>query len=255
MLEPKKYLLELGFSDSEVTVYLAMVSGVGTARDLVKVTRLKRPTVYYALGCLEKRGLISKTGLEGDKRFSLEPIEKLSILANHKALETSKLKKNIDELIPILIATSAPSNQKPLVSFYEGVDAVKNTIMEMLYCSKKQINSVVPKENFFWQIGQDFVELYIEERVRRNIKTKNLWEVPINSTLIKKYYEVLSQVRILPEVMHGKFQTIVFMYDDKTLYISSKNNSYCVLIASKEHTDTMRAWFDGLWSVSKPHDK
>lgn len=255
MNEPRKHLLDLGLSDSEVTVYLAMVSGVRTARDIVKVTRLKRPTVYYALGCLEKRGLTSKTGLSGDKSFTLEPIEKLSLIAKGKVLEVSSLQNRIDELIPILTATSSPGNKKPIVAFYEGVDAVKNAIMEMLYCKSKKINSVVPAQNFFWQVGQEFVELFVEERIKRNIKTKNLWEAPISKGLIRQYYEELSQVRILPEIMHGKFQTTIFLYDEKTLYVSSKNNSYCVLIASKEHTDTMQSWFDGLWSVSKTHKK
>lgn len=255
MNEPRKHLLDLGLSDSEVTVYLAMVSGVRTARDLVKVTRLKRPTVYYALGCLEKRGLTSKTGLSGDKNFTLEPVEKLSTIAKEKALEISKLQNHIEEMIPALNAAASPTDKKPMVAFYEGVDAVKNVIMEMLYCKSKHINSVVPKENFFWQIGQDFVESFVEERIKRNIKTKNLWEAPVKKGFIKQYYERLSQVRIVPEVMHGKFQTTIFLYDDKTLYVSSKNNSYCVLITSKEHTDTMQAWFDGLWSVSKAHDK
>jgi len=247
--------LALGLSDSEVTVYLAMVSGARTARDLVKATGLKRPTVYYALSCLEKRGLTSKTGMAGDKSFSLEPVEKLAVIAKEKALEISKLQNNIDEMIPALVATSSPTNQKPTVAFYEGVDAVRNAIMEMLYCKNKRINSVAPKQNFFWDIGQDFVELFIEERIKRNIKTKNLWEAPISNKLINQYYKGLSDVRILPEVMHGKFKTSIFLYDNKTLYVSSKNNSYCVLITSKEHTDTMQAWFDGLWSVSKPHDR
>jgi sugar-specific transcriptional regulator TrmB len=255
MNEPRKHLLDLGLSDSEVTVYLAMVSGARTARDLVKVTRLKRPTVYYALGCLEKRGLTSKTGLVGDKSFTLEPVEKLSIIAKEKALEISKLQNHIDEMIPALSATASPANQKPTVAFYEGVDAVKNAIMEMLYCKSKKINSIVPKQNFFWQIGQDFVELFIEERIKRNIKTQNLWEAPVNKSLIKKYYEGYSQVKILPEVMHGKFQTSIFIYDDRTLYVSSKNNSYCVLITSKEHTDTMQALFDGLWVSSQSHER
>ena len=255
MQEPRKHLADLGLSDSEVTVYLAMISGVRTARDLVKVTRLKRPTVYYALGCLEKRGLISKTGLEGDKRFAMEPVEKLSVLAKQKALEISKLQNHIDEMIPALAATSSPSSKKPTVSFYEGVDAVKNAIMSMLYCKSKRINSIAPKSNFFWQVSPDFAELFIEERIRREIKTRNLWEAPVNRELIKRYYEGLSHVRILPEVMHGKFQTSIFIYDDKTLYVSSKNNGYCVLITSKEHTDTMQALFDGLWAFSKPHDK
>ncbi len=255
MNEPRKHLMDLGLSDSEVTVYLAMVSGVRTARDLVKVTRLKRPTVYYALGCLEKRGLTSKTGLAGDKSFTLEPIRKLAIIAKEKALEFSKLQKHVDEMIPSLVATPSPAHQKPTVAFYEGVDAVKNTIMEMLYCKSGRINSIVPKENFFWQIGKDFVELFVEERIRRNIKTKNIWENAVDKKLIKQYYEGFSQVRIMPEVMRGKFQTTIFLYDDKTLYVSSKKNSYCVLITSKEHADTMQALFDGIWNVSEQHQK
>ncbi len=252
MQEPKRYLLELGLSESEVTVYLAMTAGARLARDIIKATRLKRPTVYYALGCLEKRGLISKTGLEGEKRFVVEPVERLIHMAEEKVLEVSQLQKHIEELVPTL-DVSASTDYKPQVAFYEGVDAVKNAIMEMLYCKSKHINSVVPKDNFFWQVGEDFVELFIEERIRRGIKTKNLWEAPINRALIKKYYEGFSHVRVLPEVMHGKFATTVFLYDDKTLYVSSKKNSYCVLITSQEHADTMQAWFDGLWEVSVKH--
>ncbi len=255
MQEPKKHLSNLGLSDSEVTVYLAMLSGARTARDLVKVTRLKRPTVYYALGCLEKRGLTSKTGIAGDKNFSLEPVHKLKAMAREKLLEASQLEESIEELIPTLEGISAPVNQRPTVAFYEGVDAVKNAIMEILYCKSKKISSIVPKENFFWQVGKDFVKLFVEERIRRNIVTKNLWDAPVDTTVIREYYQGLSEVKILPKIMHEKFKTTIFLYDDKTLYISSKNNSYCVLITSKEHTDTMRAMFDGLWSVSKPHKK
>lgn len=255
MQEPRKHLLDLGLSDSEVTVYLAMVAGVRTARELVKVTRLKRPTVYYALGCLEKRGLTSKTGLSGDKSFTLEPIKRLSLIAKERALEVSKLQTNIDRMIPALTAVSSPADKKPMVAFYEGVDAVKNVIMDMLYCRSQRIDSVVPQKNFFWDVGKDFVELFVEERVRKKIKTKNLWEAPINKALLKQYYEELSEIRIVPEVMQGKFQTTIFMYDDKTLYVSSKNNSHCTLITSKEHTDTMHAWFDGLWNVSQSHEK
>lgn len=255
MQEPRKHLLDLGLSDSEVTVYLAMVSGVKTARDLVKVTRLKRPTVYYALSCLEKRGLISRTGLAGDKGFSLEPVERLAIIAKEKTRESVKLQNDIESMIPALSVKASPTNRKPTVAFYEGVDAVKNVIMEMVYCKGKHINSIAPQKNFFWEIGQDFVKLFVEERIKRGITTKNLWETSIDKKLIKRYYEGYSHVRILPEVMHGKFHTTIFLYEDKTLYVSSMNNGYGILVTSREHVDTMQALFDGLWSASKPHEK
>jgi sugar-specific transcriptional regulator TrmB len=251
MREPQKYLKNLGLSDSEVTVYLGMVSGIKTAHDLVKVTGLKRPTVYYALGSLEKRGLVSRPNTENDNGYVIASLSRLNILAEEKEREVKELRSAISELVPSLAMQFAPTDHKPTVAFFEGVSAVKNVIMEMVYCRNKKINSVVPKVNFFHQVGQDFVQLFVEERVRRNIRTKNLWEEPADKKLVKQYYENLSEIRILPAVMVGKFKTTIFLYDDKTLYISSLHNSYCVLITSQEHHDTMQAWFDGLWFSSQ----
>ena len=253
MTKPNIYLKALGLSNSEVTVYLAMTSGIRRAADLVKTTKLKRPTVYYALGCLEKRGLISKTGKEGDKKFSLTPLERLVSMAESKVKESEQLKNNIQALIPNLKAQKPAADLRPTVEFFEGVEAVRYAILDMLYCKNGQINSVVPKENFFWQVGEEFVERFVSERAARKIRTQNLWEAPIDEAVIKKYYQGLSQIRILPPVMASRFTSTVFMYDDKVLYVSSLKNSYCVLITSQEHHDTMQAWFDGLWAGSKPH--
>ncbi len=249
----QQQLIDLGLSDSEVTVYLAMISGVLTARDLVKVTSLKRPTVYYALGCLEKRGLISKTGLTGDKKFAVEPVTKLVTLAKEQVTAANTLQQQLERSLPALAASVTAADQKPVVAFYEGIAAVKSVIMEMLYCHSRQVYSIVPKDNFFWQVGGQFVEQFMQERLRHDITTRNLWEVPIAKTIFSKYYQGRADVRILPSVMQQAFDSTIFLYDNKTLYVSSKKQSYCVLITSQEHTDTMRALFEGLWVGSTPH--
>ncbi len=253
MLEPRTQLLRLGLSDSEVTVYMAMLSGVHTARNLVKVTRLKRPTVYYVLGCLEKRGLVSKTGRDGDG-LVVEPAGKLAVIAKERSLEALQQQADIEALVPILTATMSTPSQKPTVAFFEGAGAVRSAIMETLYGKSKQIDSIIPAQNFFWQTGADFVELFVTERTSRKIKTRNLWETPASKAVMRRYYEGLSQVRILPSIMHGKFQTSIFVYGDTTLYVASKSASYCVRITSKDHTDAVRAMFDGIWSTAVPHE-
>lgn len=253
MQEPRKYLTELGLSDSEITVYLCMLQGTQSASEIVKITQLKRPTVYYALGCLEKRGLVSKTGLDGEKRFFVEPPEKLKILMDERVGEVTVLQKKINELIPFLSLNTSSHNIKPTVTFHEGVDAVKSVIMETLYTKKKHIESLVPNENFFWQLDPLFVERFVQERNRRKITTRNLWEREISKKTFKEYYEERSDVKIIPEIMHNRFETSIFIYDDKTLYISSKKNCYAILITSEEHTKTMSAIFDGIWSGSEPH--
>jgi hypothetical protein len=91
---------------------------------------------------------------------------------------------------------------------------------------------------------------FVQERNRRKITTRNLWEREISKKTFKEYYEERSDVKIIPEIMHNRFETSIFIYDDKTLYISSKKNCYAILITSEEHTKTMSAIFDGIWSDS-----
>lgn len=253
MQEPKKHLSALGLSDKEIIVYTSMLQGALSARDIMKATGEKRPTVYYIVSCLEKRGLISKSQSESTTHFHIEDTNRLLVLAEEKVAESLTLKENIEDLLPFLVTTSSSHDNKPTVIFYEGTAAVKNTIMAMLYTKNKHIDSIVPHDNFFWQLNKEFVEHFITERIRRGIKTRNLWEKEINKVTLKKYYENHSEIKILPEVMHTRFKTSIFIYDDSTLYIASQKNNYCILVTSKEYTDTMKVIFDGLWVSSIKH--
>jgi sugar-specific transcriptional regulator TrmB len=255
MNEPELYLKKLGLSESEITVYLRMVAGALNARDLMKTTKMKRPTIYYALNSLEKRGLLSKSGKEGDNTFVLSPFKRLLAIAREKEDEAVSLTEQISELIPGLTATSGVHAEKPTVSFFEGVDAVKHVIMDVMYTKNRKVDLIVPEKTFFWGFGEEFLSKYINERKRRNITTRNLWEAEVELKNFKAYYSTMSTTRILPDVMRGKFKTTVFLFDDKTLYVSSINNSYAILVTSQEHNDTISAMFEGLWSISKPHSK
>lgn len=249
MQDPNKTLKELGLTDSEIKVYLTMSQGITTARDIIKVTRLKRPTVYYALNALEKRALISKTGREGTKRFTIEPYSRLVTIAKNQAQANLDLVGELESLIPIFGSTNGQS-EKPNATFFEGDEAIKNLIMETLYCKEQKIDVIAPNDNFFWQTGKKFVEQYVIERKKRQIVTRSLWETAVESKTIDEYY-LKSQVRILPKVMKGKFKTTIILYDDKVLFISSAKNSYCLLFTSTELNQTMKTIFEGLWQFSK----
>ncbi len=242
-------LARLGLADSEIKVFLAMTSGSRTPRDIMKATRQKRPTVYYALGKLAERGLVRKTG-RGQERYAPEPPERLLTMLERQKEELGALEKEVAGLIPSLGAVSERL-EHPHVAFYEGSEAVKNVIMETLYCRDHHIDSIAPSDNFFWQVGGSFAANYVAERSRRKIRTRNLWESPIDPKRFRKeHYEGVSDIRVLPEIMHDRFATAIFIYDDKVLYISSAKNAYALLVTSREHYETMKALFDGLWSAS-----
>lgn len=250
MIDQKLFLAQLGLSEAEIDVYLVMVKGALAARDIVQVTGRSRPTVYYALTSLERRGFISKTGLEDDKRFRIEPLKRLKTVIDSKKAELDKLSNQADEFIDQFKHT-APGDHKPQISFYEGVTAVKNIIMETVYCRSKHIDSLVPTNNFFWQLGPDFVLHYVEQRKKMKVNTKNLWGTTIDPAQIVKYYD-LAEIRMLPNGVGDSFESTIFMYDNSVLYISSLSSGYALLVKSGEHYRLMQTMYKNMWQSSKP---
>ncbi len=256
MSTPQDLLKKLGLSDSEIDLYLAMLSrGAMQASELMKAVRGKRPTIYYALKQLLERGLVKNIATRGTHRFQAETPEKLLTMLAMREEELKSLREEIRGMLPSLSASQAPNEGLPVVTFYEGVNAMKQIVMETLYCRDRHIDSIAPKDNFFWQIGQTFSQKYIDERVANGITTRNLWEQPLKPEILTKSYAGRSEVRILPEKIHGKFRTTVFLYDDKVMYISSLKNAYVLLVQSPEHHEFMKAIYEVLWEVSVTHKR
>lgn len=250
-MNSKKTLTQLGLTEAEIDVYLALCNGAKRAQDIVRISRRARPTVYYALTSLENRGLISKSGKDS-VNFQLEPPNKLKLMLQTKQNELSSLEADLEDLIPTLQQNST-NKEVPIVSFYEGTQAIKILVSEALYCKGKHIDTIVPESNFFHDLGADFVREHISLRQRFGITTRGLWQHESRPEIIAKYYSGLSEIRILPKSMHGKFKTTIFLYDDTVLYISSLKNSNCLQIRSKEHFATMQALYNVAWLSAQPH--
>ena len=242
-------LQEVGLSPSERRVYVSLLDGEQSVQGVIKATSEKRPTVYYSLNSLEKRGLVSKTGKEYGNKFQVEPIEKLLELVNKDIRAQNELLskvKNLKDFYP-----TNKLSEKVLVSYFDDFASIKAAIFYSLYCKEKTIRSIVPAKNFFHETGRDFVEEYVKEKTKRKIKTIALWEDIPDKNIVAGYYDDLD-IKQFPVAMHNSFDTTTFMYDDKTLYISPKKEQYAVLIQSPAHTKMMRAMFDTVWSNALP---
>ncbi len=246
-------LEKLGLSESEITLYLALHKyGALTAQEVGKLTHIKRPTVYYALRQLIDRGLAHKNGSVGIERFQSESADKIITLIDIRRRELDALEQEAKGLMKDFSQLQeATYSGLPAVSFYEGDEAVKQVVSETIYCRDRHIDSLAPSDNFFWQIGQQFSARYIADRVAHNITTRNLWEKPLEPEIMLRSYKGLSEVRILPTSMINKFKSTMFLYDDKVLYISSRESGYALLVKSKEHHNLIKSLYDTLWDISQ----
>ncbi|MCC7543163.1 hypothetical protein IT415_00405 [bacterium] len=249
MLDPRSLLARLDLSESEIDAYLALLNGAQSAREIVQTTGRSRPTVYYALTALERRGLLSKTGLDDEQSFRIEPLSRLQTIVRHKQQEVESLESEL-EAFAAQFQQSDKADHKPNVAFYEGVSAVRSVIMETVYCHSRQIDTLVPTRNFFWQFGPDFVEKYVELRHTLGVKTHNLWQEPVDQAIIDQFYDK-AEIRLMPGGLGDRFRTTVFMYDDCVLYISSLASGYALLVRSPEHRELMRELYGVVWELSK----
>jgi sugar-specific transcriptional regulator TrmB len=254
MTTPKDVLMSLGLTLTEAEIYICMMNNIRTAKEIIKYTNLKRPTVYYALTNLEHRGLISKKNNHLDHEYAVSSLDVLSGLAEKKRLESESLVEEVTRLIPNLNNKISEKDVKPNVAFYEGVETVKNIILSTAYCKSKQIKTIIPGEGFFWQVKDGhFLNEYIERRVKNGVKTQSLWEKRLDEKTFARFYKNISNIKILPSSMHGRFSTSIFIYDNKVMYISSLENTYCIIVTSAEHYEMMAALFEGIWAHAKQY--
>ncbi|MCU0660291.1 MAG: hypothetical protein MUD00_01625 [Candidatus Pacebacteria bacterium] len=250
--EIQKILQEIGLPSAEISVYISLLDGLDSVKDIIKTTGEKRPTVYYSLNSLEKRGLVSKTGKEYGNKFQVEPLDKLLELVNKNIRKQNELLEKTKRLKDFYPKNKL--NNKVLVSYFDNLESIKSAIFYSLYGKTKTIRTIVPANNFFHDMGKDFVEEYVKEKVKRKIGTKALWEDIPNKKAIENFY-LNSQIKQLPVAMHNSFETTIFIYDDKTLYVAPKKENHAVLIQSKEHAKMMTSIFENLWSNAMEIEK
>lgn len=253
MTYPKDTLIQVGLTPIEADVYILMTSGVCSAKNIIKQTKIKRATVYYVLANLEQRGLISKKNNHLDHEYIVESFDVLQGLAETKKIEAEKLVEGIKSTITTFTKQTGAKEETPTVAFYEGIETMKNIIFSTAYCKSKVLKTIIPASSFFWSIEDRFIREYVDRRIQNGVKTKSMWEKKISDDVYQSQYKNISNVRMLPDHIKNLFSTSIFIYDNRVMYISSLENAYCIVVTSAEHFNMMSALFEGLWVTSQKY--
>ena len=121
----EKYLQEIGLSDKEAGVYLALLAvDNDSVVDLSKKTGINRTTIYPVLESLAKKGLISEVKVDKKVRFQAEPPERLITYVERRKILLEETEARLKDIIPQLKGIQRESGELPVVKIYEGRDGV-----------------------------------------------------------------------------------------------------------------------------------
>jgi hypothetical protein len=118
-------LLELGLSEKEARVYLAMLE-LGSAKppELAKKAGVNRSTAYFVVEALRKRGLALPDPNGDATAFVAESPDRLPSLVDAAVADLAAKRRRIEEAMPEFLALFNAMPGKPSVRFYEGEEGV-----------------------------------------------------------------------------------------------------------------------------------
>lgn len=244
-------LNQLGLSKTEQQLYLiGLTKPSVTVSELIDTTGVNRTTAYHALGTLKQKGFVTEARLQGKLIYNMTPPVDIEAYLDRRyaALDNQRQQlKDIANLFPKYITNQT----RTVVEKFEGIEGVKEAIDRALYCKRSEWRIIAPRDNFFSQMGAGYADYFIMTRRAHGIKARSLWEPAEKEAKLGLDIIFERHPHYLPKELAGQFKSVIIIYDDKALFISSTQNPNAVIVCSKELVGALIVMFDGLWSLSQ----
>lgn len=240
----------LGLNGRQAKVYLALLQlGSAGAIEIAKTTGLKHPTVYDVLEILKARQLVSESSAGSRKRFVAEDPGQLRIEADERA-------RLLDGLLPDLQALYRGGGGRPRVRFYSGGDESEIVNRELLEVRSKEYFYFGGFREMLRNSSEDSLGEYYRRRLERGI-----WSNAIRIHGPEEAFDYmqhgerhLRRLRYLPRPI-AEDAAGLYLYDDRVAVTSALQESYAIIIESRELALLLKHIWQCIWDCAIPPEE
>ncbi len=247
-----KLLQEIGLTEGETKVYLALISlGMTKTGPLAKKAEVSSSKVYKILDRLIQKGLVGHV-LQGKIKLfqALEPRRVVDYLEK-KEQEIKQKKDLMQKILPQLELERKLSGKKTQAVIYEGFKAIKNFYLNIL-------NELSAGETYH-VLGasygehekpgvKEFFQNYHTQRAQKKIKVKMLANYDVKGNLVPSTL-VNSEIRFLPQYLITNM-TVIF-YNNKSFIFFMTEEPTGFLLENEEATKSFKKYFETFWKIAK----
>lgn len=237
----KKFLQEIGLSEKEAIIYIALLSVDNySVAELAKATDINRTTLYPILDDLIAKRLVVEVKENNKVRFQAEPPERIETYILNRKNQLEEQEKVLDDIIPQMRGFLRESGEKPIVKIYEGRDGVLQSLEERYETSSKdnQEYLIYPRD----EIKNLFSEKEMESARKMRLKKNNFMNSIFTSTEEYSSNDNAKRLRITNSEKYPITCEIGIYADIVYLHIFSGKN-FALNIKSKEFADTLKTLF------------
>lgn len=230
-------LQNLRLSTDEANVYMAALElGQATIQAIARKSGVKRTTIYHFLPDILERGLLQETRKHKRNVYSaLHPKQLL-------ALERVRLKE-LEQLLPEMEAIYNVSKTKPRVTFFEGIEGIKQAVTDILRVKQPMVGWA--DFSFRQSFMRDFFNDFVAERAKRGISYKAITrDTQEAREWAKKNTGHLRELKFMDS---DPFNTETVVYGDHVMFLSYQKNAFAVVIEDVNVASTLRIAWQQLW--------
>jgi len=250
MKEATQRLLELGLTDKEASIYLAMLElGPSSVQEIALKAGIIRTSAYDLLKELQQRGLVSSVEQGSRVVYTAESPKILQSFLERQGKELEERHRKMAESLPFFMALYNSLPDKPRVRYFEGPEGVI-AIREILSAASGECAC-------FTAIDESLIEhaSHVDEPERQRlakrmhgkylISRKPGCEIP--ETDLRTW-----EVREIPYEV-APFKGEIDIIDDKVgVHVFSKTSSMGFVVESMDLADLFRALFAAAWKGATP---
>lgn len=240
----KESLIELGFSDKEAKVYLALLEmGRGTASQIARAAGIQRTTAYNILDILVSKKLVLLSGREPKEEYAAEAPEKIVELLKEQAKDYQTKLGKAEKLIPQLKSMQR-IGERPKIRFYEGKAGLIEVYEDTL-TSTEEIRAYATLDDMYAALPGYFPD-YFKRRAKKKIAARAI--VPLTKAAeerVKHNKEEMRTTILIPEDKF-RFSPEINIYDNKVM-IASWREKLGIIIESSEIADAMKKIYELAW--------
>ncbi len=244
----EKELLELGLADKEAHVYTAALElGPETAQNIAKKAGVNRPTAYVQIESLTKKGLMSQV-IKGKKTLYLaESPERLASYLNRVQQDIDLKKTELQRIMPNLLDVFQSAGERPVVRFFEGIEAAKALRDEYLKVKNKKIENFINLDKMS-DVFPDVPSDYTNQRVAQGIHGFNIYTSKSGPAEWVNDASKLRQGKYMPPNQFP-LDADITIFDDNVEILTYRTKPVGVVIRNAEIANAFRAIFYSLWVV------
>lgn len=244
-----KILEEIGLTDSEIKVYLALLKlGSSKKGPIVKQAKITSSKIYEVIDKLIEKGLASYVIKDKVKYFNAAPISRIKDYLKEKESKIKKQEQELDKVLPQLKLMQKLVEKKTDAEVYRGWKGMQTVYNDLLESLKKKEEYYI----FGASKGEDkkkvksFYTRFNQKVVKKKLKANIIFNENARGNIpnVKK----TGNIRYLEQTTPAE----ILVYKNKTAIVLLEKEPLIILIKGESIANSFKQYFEVMWKMATP---